>query len=74
MNLADAVEGVLAGKRYLIHDRDPLFTAEFLEMLGSARVKPGLVNRSGDGDRRSELGRYYRHPWNPYRHAPEYAA
>ena len=28
------VNGILNGKRYLIHDRDPLFTLEFLEMLG----------------------------------------
>ena len=27
------------GKRYLIHDRDPLFTAEFLNMLASAGVE-----------------------------------
>ena len=27
-NLTDAVDGLLKGKRYLIHDRDPLFTAE----------------------------------------------
>jgi len=27
------------GKRYLIHDRDPLFTAEFLSMLADAGVK-----------------------------------
>ena len=33
-NLNDAEEGFLTGKRYLIHDRDPLFTAEFLETLG----------------------------------------
>ena len=33
-NLSDAAEGFLVGKRYLIHDRDPLFTAEFLETLG----------------------------------------
>src|SRR5215469_6082922 len=26
-------------KRYLIHDRDPLFTAEFLNMITDARVK-----------------------------------
>jgi hypothetical protein len=26
-NLTDAVDGILKGKRYLIHDRDPLFTA-----------------------------------------------
>src|SRR5690348_9941654 len=38
-NLSDATEGFLVGKRYLIHDRDPLFTAEFLEMLETSRVK-----------------------------------
>ena len=32
-NLTDAVDGIWVGKRYLIHDRDPLFTAEFLNML-----------------------------------------
>ena len=32
-NLTDAVDGLLKGKRYLIHDRDPLFTAEFLSKL-----------------------------------------
>jgi len=35
-NLTDAVDGLLKGKRYLIHDRDPLFTAEFLSMLAEA--------------------------------------
>ena len=29
-NLTDSEDGILIGKRYLIHDRDPLFTAEFL--------------------------------------------
>src|SRR3954469_19859303 len=41
-NLTDAVDGILKGKRYLIHDRDPLFTSEFLKMLketGVASVK-----------------------------------
>src|ERR1700730_5030983 len=38
-NLTDAVDGILNGKRYLIHDRDPLFTSEFLEMLGHVGVK-----------------------------------
>jgi hypothetical protein len=38
-NLTDAVDGILVGKRYLIHDRDPLFTAEFLSMLTAAGVK-----------------------------------
>jgi len=30
-NLTDAGEEILTRKRYLIHDRDPLFTAEFLQ-------------------------------------------
>jgi putative transposase len=38
-NLGDAAEGFLLGKRYLIHDRDPLFTAEFLEILKSRGVQ-----------------------------------
>jgi putative transposase len=38
-NLIDADEGFLVGKRYLIHDRDPLFTAEFLETLGTGGVE-----------------------------------
>ena len=38
-NLTDADDGVLAGKRYLIHDRDPLFTAEFLRTLDTTGVK-----------------------------------
>jgi hypothetical protein len=33
------VDGLLNGKRYLIHDRDPLFTAEFLRTLAK-RVLP----------------------------------
>ncbi len=39
-NLSDASDGFLRGARYLIHDRDPLFTAGFLEILRSAGVKP----------------------------------
>jgi putative transposase len=38
-NVTDAVDGILTGKRYLIHDRDPLFTAEFLSMLASVGVQ-----------------------------------
>ncbi len=38
-NLTDAERGILTGKRYLIHDRDPLFTAEFLRMLADAGVE-----------------------------------
>ena len=32
-NLTDAEQGILTGKRYLIHDRDTLFTAEFWNMI-----------------------------------------
>jgi putative transposase len=38
-NISDSGEGLLAGKRYLIHDRDPLFTAEFVEILADSGVK-----------------------------------
>src|SRR4051812_5535971 len=38
-NVTDAVDGILRGKRYLIHDRDPLFTAEFLSLLAGVGVK-----------------------------------
>src|SRR4051812_26161668 len=36
--VTDAVDGILQGKRYLIHDRDPLFTAEFQSILASVGV------------------------------------
>ena len=35
----DAVDGVLNGKRFLIHDRDPLFTREFQSILTSVGVQ-----------------------------------
>ena len=38
-NLTDAEQGILTGKRYLIHDRDPLFTVEFLDMIADAGVE-----------------------------------
>lgn len=38
-NLSDDADGFLMGKRYLIDDRDPLYSAEFLETLGAAGVK-----------------------------------
>jgi putative transposase len=38
-NLCDAAEGFLVSKRYLIHDRNPLFTAEFLETVETTGVK-----------------------------------
>ena len=38
-NVTDTDQGILMGKRYLIHDRDPLFTAEFLNLLAGAGVE-----------------------------------
>jgi transposase InsO family protein len=38
-NLVDDFTGFLTEKRLLIHDRDPLFTRGFLEVLGSAGVR-----------------------------------
>ncbi len=38
-NLTDIDEGFLNGDRYLIHDRDPLFTGAFREVLGSSDVR-----------------------------------
>src|SRR5438094_383988 len=38
-NLTDAMEGLLTGKRYLIHDRDPLYTTEFLGILADAGIQ-----------------------------------
>jgi putative transposase len=38
-NVTDAELGILTGKRYLIHDRDPLFTVEFLKMIAEAGVE-----------------------------------
>src|SRR3954454_3523119 len=37
--VTDAVDGTLLGKCYLIHDRHPLFTAEFLHLLASIGVE-----------------------------------
>jgi putative transposase len=39
-NLLDAVDGFLLRKRYLILDRDPLYTAAFRRLLRSAGVEP----------------------------------
>jgi transposase InsO family protein len=38
-NLCDAESGILTGKRYLIHDRDPLFTDDFTKILAASGVK-----------------------------------
>jgi transposase InsO family protein len=38
-NLTDSVDGFLCGKRYLIHDRDPLFTDAFRAVLRAAGIE-----------------------------------
>jgi hypothetical protein len=38
-NITDDVEGFFKGKRYLIHDRDPLYKHEFLTMLADAGIE-----------------------------------
>ena len=38
-NLTDCCNGFLIGKRYLIHDRDPLYTARFTETLAASGVR-----------------------------------
>ena len=39
-NVTDAVDGFLPGKRFLLHDRDPLFTLEFRETIATVGVQP----------------------------------
>jgi hypothetical protein len=46
-NLADGVDGFLQGKRYLIHDRDPLYTKQFREVLAGAGVNAVGMNVHG---------------------------
>ena len=55
-NVTDAMEGVLRGKRYLIHDRDPLFTREFLGLLegigvASVQLPPRSPNLNAYAER-----------------------
>jgi putative transposase len=38
-NLTDAVDGFLKDKRYLIHDRDPLYTREFLSIIAASGIE-----------------------------------
>src|ERR1051326_6980643 len=38
-NLTDAEDGMLRRKRYLIHDRDPLFTVQFQELIATTGLK-----------------------------------
>jgi putative transposase len=39
-NLTDCEHGILKRKRYLIHDRDPLYTERFLGMLADSGIQP----------------------------------
>ena len=39
-NLLDIVDGFLNGKRFLLLDRDPLYTSQFRDLLSSAGVTP----------------------------------
>jgi hypothetical protein len=55
-NLTAGDDGIVNGKRYLIHDRDPLFTAEFLKMLAdrgvqSVKLPPRSPNLNADAER-----------------------
>lgn len=55
-NLSDATEGFLLGKRYLIHDRDALFSAEFVETLRicgvqSVKLPPRSPNLNAHAER-----------------------
>ena len=53
--------GLLHGKRYLLHDRDPLFTAEFLSLLAEAGVASvQLPPRSPNLNARARNGLYGR--------------
>jgi len=38
-NLTDCDDGFLKDARYLIHDRDPLFTRSFCKILNSSNVE-----------------------------------
>ncbi len=38
-NLTDGVDGFFKGKRYLIHDRDPLYTRDFMNLLVGAGIE-----------------------------------
>ncbi len=38
-NLTDAVDGFFTEKRYLIHDRDPLYTKEFLSIIADCGIQ-----------------------------------
>jgi len=53
-NLIDPLEGFLKDKKYLIHDRDPLFTEKFDDILRSVGVEPKKLPK-----RSPNLNEYY---------------
>ena len=67
-NLTDGIDGFLSGKRYLIHDRDPLFTAEFLQMLADVGVKS--VKLPPRSLKRYPVNSSGLHPWWPFQLVP----
>lgn len=38
-DLTGGVDGFFNGKRYLIHDRDPLYTVEFFSLLAAVGIE-----------------------------------
>jgi putative transposase len=55
-NLTDPVDGFLKDMRYLIHDRDPVFTKHFTDILASTGMKtlklpPGSPNLNAFAER-----------------------
>jgi hypothetical protein len=45
-NLLDIVDGFLKGKRFLLLDRDPLYTSQFQALLSSAGVTLSACRRT----------------------------
>src|SRR3989454_7283758 len=63
-NVTDEVDGFFKGKQYLIHDRDPLYTQEFMNMLAdvgieSVRLPPRSPNLNAHAEktRKNDQGR-----------------
>jgi hypothetical protein len=51
-NVTDGIDGLFKGKRYLIHDRDPLYTTEFLRMLAEpVKLPPRSPNLNAYAER-----------------------
>jgi transposase InsO family protein len=55
-NLTDAIGGFFRGKRFLIHDRDPLYTKDFLAIIAgfgieSVRLPPRSPNLNAYAER-----------------------